>query len=185
MPELARTPLGAIILTGGASSRMGADKASQLWCGVRAVDRVAALARQAGATQVITAGEGDFGFLRAPDPQPLSGPVAGLIAGASLLGDAFERLLVLAVDAPTLRLEDLALLLPAPYPGAAFEGAPLPMVIDAAAIPLEAQDGWPLRRFVERAGLAQLPPTSAAKSRIRGANTPDEQVRLLREAGWS
>ena len=34
--------LGAIILTGGASSRMGADKAEALWLGVRAVDRVAA-----------------------------------------------------------------------------------------------------------------------------------------------
>jgi molybdopterin-guanine dinucleotide biosynthesis protein A len=177
--------LGAIILTGGASSRMGADKASQLWGGVRAVDRVAALAREAGAAKIVTAGDGDFGLLRAPDPQPLSGPVAGLIAGASLLGDGFQRLLVLAVDAPTLRLEDLALLLLAPPPGAVFEGAPLPMVIDAAAIPSEAEDGWPLRRFVERAGLAQLPTTSAAKLRIRGANTPDEQARLLREAGWS
>ena len=37
--------LGAMILTGGASSRMGVDKATQLWEGIAAVERVAALAR--------------------------------------------------------------------------------------------------------------------------------------------
>jgi molybdopterin-guanine dinucleotide biosynthesis protein A len=184
MSVLSSLRLGAIILTGGASSRMGTDKASQLWGGLRAVDRVASLARDAGATRIVTAGEGEFGLPRAADPQPLSGPVAGLLAGMSLLGGEFERLLVLAVDAPTLRLDDLAPLLAAPPPGAAFEGAPLPMVIDAAAVPGEAQDGWPLRRFVERAGLAQFSTTSSAASRIRGANTPDEQARLLRDAGW-
>ncbi|HWU81604.1 MAG TPA: NTP transferase domain-containing protein, partial [Caulobacter sp.] len=33
-------PFGAIILTGGASRRMGADKAALDWGGQRAVDRV-------------------------------------------------------------------------------------------------------------------------------------------------
>jgi molybdopterin-guanine dinucleotide biosynthesis protein A len=38
------TIFGAIILTGGASRRMGADKAALEWDGRRAIDRVAALA---------------------------------------------------------------------------------------------------------------------------------------------
>ena len=75
-PPMSPPPtLGAIILTGGASRRMGTDKAAQLWDGRRAVDRVAELARSVGATVVVSAGDGEFGLPRAPDPAPLSGPV--------------------------------------------------------------------------------------------------------------
>ncbi|HEY0651236.1 NTP transferase domain-containing protein, partial [Phenylobacterium sp.] len=48
--------LGVVILTGGASSRMGADKAALLWGGRRAVDRLADLARELGAAAVLTSG---------------------------------------------------------------------------------------------------------------------------------
>lgn len=175
--------LAAIILTGGGSRRMGADKATQLWAGVRAVDRVAALARALGAEPVISAGDGDFGLVRAPDPAPLSGPVAGVLAGLKLLGPGVGRVLVLAVDAPTLTAADLAPLLAAGGPGASFFDLPAPMVIDPAAAPADARDDWPLRRFVERAGLVQIPPEPGAAGRLRGANTPEERDRLLREAG--
>ncbi|MES2341247.1 MAG: NTP transferase domain-containing protein [Pseudomonadota bacterium] len=175
--------LGAIILTGGASRRMGTDKALQLWGGVRAIDRVVALARGAGAVQIVTAGEGDYGPPRAPDPAPFSGPVAGVLAGLALLGERFTRVLILAVDAPTLRVEDLAPLLTAPGPGAAFEGFPVPMAFDPTAVPADVRQHWPLRRFVERAGLTQLAGAADAADRIRGANTPEERARLLRAAG--
>ena len=91
-----------------------------------------------------------------------------------------ERTLVLAVDAPTIRLSDLAPLLEAPGPGASFIGYPLPMVIAISAIPANAEDGWPLRRLVERAQLAQIRPHPGAEARLRGANTPDEHARLGR-----
>src|SRR4051794_11241884 len=54
--------LGALILTGGASSRMGVDKAAAAWSGVRAVDRVVALAKALGAQPVLTAGAVDYGY---------------------------------------------------------------------------------------------------------------------------
>ena len=73
--------LGVVILTGGASRRMGTDKAAQIWGGRRAVDRLADLARALGAVRVVTAGDGDYGLARAPDPAPQSGPVAGVLAG--------------------------------------------------------------------------------------------------------
>lgn len=174
------TLVGAIILTGGASSRMGADKAAQLWGGRRAVDRVADLALALGAPRVLTAGEGDYGFEGVRDPAPQSGPVAGVLAGLAALGPG--RVLVLAVDAPTLTADDLAPLLAADPPGATFEGLPLPMVIDREAAPADAAPDWPLRRFAERAGLARLPPPPGAAERLRGANTPGERERLLRAA---
>ncbi|HEX5377964.1 MAG TPA: hypothetical protein VFW47_05290, partial [Phenylobacterium sp.] len=70
-----------------------------------------------------------------------------------------------------------------PAPGAAFEGLPLPMVLEVAAAPAEAEAEWPLRRLVERAGLLQLTPSPDALLRLRGANTPEEYGRLAREAG--
>jgi molybdopterin-guanine dinucleotide biosynthesis protein A len=175
-------PLCAIILTGGASSRMGVDKAVQLWTGERAVDRVAQLAKALGARRIVTAGDGDYGFERAPDPKPQSGPVAGVLMGLATLRGEPGRILVLAVDAPTLAPADLEVLLSAAGPGATFVGLPLPMVIKPAAVPAEAQFDWPLRRLVERAGLTQVSVEPSAAARARGANTPEEMARLLREA---
>ena len=145
------TSLGAIILCGGASRRMGRDKALLDWDGQRAVDRVAALAMAVGAQALVTAGA-DFGLPWAPDDETGAGPVGGVLAGAKALGTA--RLLVLAVDAPTVTAEDLAPLLAA---GGYYEGLPVPMVVEASALPVDAEAGWPLRRLVERAGLVSLP----------------------------
>lgn len=162
------TSLGAIILCGGGSRRMGRDKALLDWDGRRAVDRVADLARAAGAAGLVTAGA-DLGLPWVPDDEAGAGPVGGVLAGARALGTA--RLLVLAVDAPTVTLEDLAPLLAS---GGFYAGLPVPMVVEAAALPGDAEAGWPLRRFVERAGLKSLPVPEGALARLRGANTPEE-----------
>ena len=175
--------LAAAILVGGASSRMGLDKAAQDWRGRRAVDWVADLARAAGASQVITAG-GDYGLPFSADPAPQAGPVAGVIAAAARLRvEGFQRILLLAVDAPTLTLADLGPLLASPAPGAAYDGFPLPFVADLAALPSDAEDGWPLKRLAERAGLTVLPCTPDVTRRLRGANSPEERAALL--ADWA
>lgn len=170
--------IGAIILTGGASRRMGVDKAAQDWGGQRAVDRVAALARAVGAEPVLGAG-GDYGIAAVPDPAPYAGPVGGLLAGVARLREqGLSRALVLAVDAPTLRPEDLMPLLTEPG-GASYRGFPLPMVLAFDAVPPDAEADWPLRRFVEQAGLKQLDCPPDVARRARGANTPTERLALL------
>ena len=98
---------------------MGADKAALIWNGRRAVDRIADVARRAGAERVLTAGDGDYGLGRIDDSGPDGGPVAGIVAGvaaARALGS--DRVLVLAVDAPTASLDDLRPLLASSMPGA-------------------------------------------------------------------
>jgi len=172
------TPFGAIILTGGASRRMGADKASLDWDGLRAVDRVAALAAAAGAARVLTAGR-DLGLEHVEDPRPGAGPVAGVLGGAAALAaTGLTRALVLAVDAPTVTVADLAPLLATQGPGAFYEGLPVPMVVALEALPDDAEVGWPLRRLVERMGLKALPCDEPVRLRVRGANTPEERARL-------
>ena len=142
--------LRAMILTGAASTRMGADKAAQLWAGVPAVERVAALAAAVAARPVITVGGDAHGLPHVRDERPLGGPVGGVLAGAA----GCLRGLVLAVDAPTLQAEYLAPLIEAAEPGAAYEGLHLPLVASLSALPADAEAGWPLARLVERSGLA-------------------------------
>jgi len=170
--------LGAIILVGGASSRMGADKARLTWDGHRAVDLVADLARAAGASPIITAG-GDYGLTFVEDPAPGAGPVAGVLVGAArLAAEGASRALILAVDAPTLHLSDIAPLLAAPAPGAAYADYPLPAVMALATLPTDAEFGWPLARLIERAGLARPEAGPGLEPRLRGANTPGEREAL-------
>jgi molybdenum cofactor guanylyltransferase len=174
--------LGAIILAGGASSRMGEDKALVEWDGLRAIDCVVRLAGEAGADPVIVSGA-DYGYRFAPDPEVGAGPVAGLLAASAMLrAEGIEAALVLAVDAPTITAADIAPLLAAPAPGAAFAGLPAPMVLHFSAIPADVENGWPLRRLVERAGLAELAMPAGVHGRLRGANTPLERQTLLKNA---
>ena len=169
--------LGAVILVGGASSRMGQDKALLDWGGQRAVDRVADLACALGASSVLTAG-GDYGLPFVLDPSPQAGPVSGILAAAErLAAEGCDRALILAVDAPTLTPDDLGPLLE-PLEGGYYDAYPLPMVLPLAAIDGAAKTDWPLRRLVERAGLKPFQPTAEIALRLRGANTPDERAAL-------
>jgi molybdopterin-guanine dinucleotide biosynthesis protein A len=76
----------AVILTGGASRRMGRDKALLPVAGVAMAQRVAAALRAAGADDITCVG-GDLEGLRAlglsaiEDEWPGAGPVAGLLTG--------------------------------------------------------------------------------------------------------
>jgi molybdopterin-guanine dinucleotide biosynthesis protein A len=169
-------PIGALILMGGGSVRMGADKAALIWNGVSARERCIRLARAVGAELVLAVGgAGDV-----PDDLPGGGPVGGILAGVQRLVDAgYGRVLVLAVDAPTARPGDLTPLLDAPGDGAAYEGLHLPMVFEADALPVDPEPGWPVARLVERAGLARPACAPEAVLRLRGANTPDERAALL------
>jgi len=175
--------LAAVILAGGASRRMGEDKASQIWNGQRAVDIAASCARDAGAAFVMTAGA-DHGLPFVLDPSPQAGPVAGVIAALPRLrAQGADRMLLLAVDAPLLRPGDLRVLAAASGAGAVYAGFPLPAALRLDAIPVDAENDWPLRRLVERAGATTLPCPEALAQRLKGANTPQDREALM--ARWA
>ena len=175
--------LGAVILTGGAASRMGQDKALMLWAGRTAVDRVAQIAGAVGAKVVLTVGgQGDYGYPQAVEATAFGGPVGGVLAGmAALRAAGCARALVLAVDAPTLEAEDLAPLIAHGAPGARYAGLHLPLVMALDAVPADASAGWPMARLAE--GLVKLDCPEAARARVRGANTPEERDALLAALG--
>jgi molybdopterin-guanine dinucleotide biosynthesis protein A len=171
--------IATVILCGGSSSRMGKDKALLEWRGVTALDRLAALSQEVGIRMVLTAGA-DHGLPAVLDASPGEGPCGGILAAAlRLRADGYDRALILAVDAPTVTASDIRPLLEARGPGAAYEGLPLPMVIDLAAVPPSTEAQWPLKRLVQAAALAVLPCSDHARPRLRGANTPEEHRRLL------
>jgi len=175
-----RTDLGALVLAGGGSVRMGTDKAALDWGGVRAVDRVAAAARAAGAARVLTVGPRDYGYPHVVEQPPGGGAAAGLLQGARrLAADGAQRALVLAVDAPLVRAQDLAPLLEAPAPGAAYAQLHLPLLLHLEHLPETDGRGWSMAALADALGLAWIAPPAGAQARLRGANTPAERVAQL------
>ncbi len=101
-------PFSALILAGGKSRRMGADKALlRLPTGGQTlIERVAAAARAAGASEIVVVVAGDTARLPPMDARtiqdsvPDAGPLAGLVAGFAAM--RHDTALVLACDLPYL-----------------------------------------------------------------------------------
>jgi molybdenum cofactor guanylyltransferase len=108
----ASTPsIAGLLLTGGASRRMGTDKALIEVDGQRLVDRAAAVLR-AVADPVVEVGPGWSGLPAVREDPPGSGPLAALSTGAAAVRAAGHdgSLLVLAVDMPRVGVDLLRLL---------------------------------------------------------------------------
>ena len=103
--------IGGLLLTGGASRRMGADKALIEIEGRRLVDRAAEVLT-AVAEPVVEVGPGWSGLPAVREDPPGSGPLAALGAGAAALRAAGHAgpVLVLAVDMPRVGVELLRFL---------------------------------------------------------------------------
>ena len=156
---------------------MGSDKALLAWQGRRAIDRVADLASQVGASGLLVAGR-DYGLPFVEDPSPEGGPTSGVIAaGAILRSQGYAAVLVLAVDAPMIKPEDLGPLM-AETEGAYYEGLPLPFFAPVDRLPSEVPPGLPLQKLVAALGLKPVPASKALALRVRGANTALEKAIL-------
>jgi molybdopterin-guanine dinucleotide biosynthesis protein A len=96
-----RRPVGAILLAGGASRRMGFDKATLLVEGRPLAVRLARLLRQV-ADDVVEVGPGRSGLPAVLEDPPGSGPLSAIAAGWAALRARGWRypVLVLACDLP-------------------------------------------------------------------------------------
>jgi molybdopterin-guanine dinucleotide biosynthesis protein A len=96
--------LGAVVLAGGRSRRMGSDKAVVEFCGARMIDRVAGILGSVAEPVVVVARRasdvGEVGGVVVEDEQPYAGPLPALVAGLRSTGR--ERNVVVACDMPFL-----------------------------------------------------------------------------------
>ena len=103
-PETAVAPATVLVLVGGASSRMGQNKALLSVGGMRLIERVVQAVRPLGDDLLLIANEaGPYTFLElpcVPDRQPDYGPLMGLYSG--LAAAKYELALLVACDMPFL-----------------------------------------------------------------------------------
>jgi molybdopterin-guanine dinucleotide biosynthesis protein A len=104
---LPRAELGAVVLAGGGSRRMGVPKALLEWHGSPLVVRVARLLERVAGTVVVVGASGQRlpaipGAVFAVDAAPQRGPLQGIAAGLSALEGQCEAAFVAATDQPLL-----------------------------------------------------------------------------------
>jgi molybdopterin-guanine dinucleotide biosynthesis protein A len=197
-------PLVGVVLAGGRSARMGADKAFLEYAGEPQIlrarrvlatvcDRVLLAVRREQVGQVeetlkIVAAGRSYEEEIVVDEMEEAGPVAGLLAAWQCV--PASPLLVLAVDVPLVDAPLLRELLEARDPGAlatAFEHAdgalePLCTVWEPAAEPIlrarARKASVSLRSVLESSTIRAVKPRDP--SRILSVNTPDDEARLRR-----
>lgn len=99
--------LGGAVLVGGASRRMGVDKATLLVEGVPMGRRVAEALRIAGCTPVLAVGAvpdqlDALNLAGLADDYPGEGPLGGLVTALRTFGDTVDLVVVAACDLPWL-----------------------------------------------------------------------------------
>lgn len=99
---VSREELTGLLLAGGASTRMGTDKAALAVDGIPLARRAAAVLTETCAHVLVASGDGRrldwLGFPQVEDIEPGAGPLAGLVAGLETTPTPYAA--VLAVDMP-------------------------------------------------------------------------------------
>jgi molybdopterin-guanine dinucleotide biosynthesis protein A len=175
-----------VVLTGGASSRMGRDKALIEVGGTAMAVRVAGALRAGGCDPVWCQG-GDvealaaLGLVAVPDPAPRGGPLPAIAAALAAAGD--EPILVAACDLVDLDAASVTSLIEAHrrqpdarvVVGADLDGTHLLSIwspnvaVDLAALVSKGLASY--RAALERLGAAQV---GVDRRAVRNVNTPGD-----------
>jgi molybdenum cofactor guanylyltransferase len=176
---LANLGITGVLLVGGASTRFGSPKALARigdrtlaeigWETLAVCDERLAVGKVADAL--------DLPFPVVDDGTETRAPIAGVVAG--LRAAAHDLAVVLAVDTPLIRPEDLLALAEACADAAVPQTGPLPGAYRRTALPaLEAalaSDDLSIRRALAHVEVAQL---EIDPSLLVNVNTPDDLDRL-------
>lgn len=178
-------PFAGLVLAGGASSRMGQDKACLNWQGRTLLDHALARLAEAGADPVLVSGNRP-GLDGIPDAEPGRGPLGGLLTVLQKRPGLGNRILaVTPVDSPGLSTDALLALVRCVADGApavCYQGHPLPMalrvnrkVIDCLHGLLDSSGGAPVKALAKQLGTRFLTSDHVDLSNI---NTPGEWTRF-------
>ncbi|WAC62091.1 molybdenum cofactor guanylyltransferase [Pseudoxanthomonas sp. SL93] len=175
-------PWRAVLLAGGRSSRMGADKALLPWGGGTLLSHMHALLQAAGAQEVIVSGDRP-GLQGIPDTRPDTGPMGALAQLAPRLQDG--AWIVVPVDMPLLSSDLLQALLATDAACVCVEDHPLPMALRLDADMRAVIEGMGNRTGRERSLRALQQhlhavhvPASPWQQTLRNCNTPEEWMAL-------
>jgi molybdopterin-guanine dinucleotide biosynthesis protein A len=178
MEATSGSPLSGLVLAGGASTRMGEDKALLVFEGRPLIQRVAErLAGAADPVLVATGRPGRLGSIGLPevaDAAPGRGPLGGLVAGLS--ASPHQLTAVVAVDMPYASPELLAFLASlhededAVAPLGETGAEPLHAVYSQSALPAMQEALWQrqygLRRLLSQLRLRQVEASEWAHLRV-------------------
>ncbi|MCY3560540.1 MAG: molybdenum cofactor guanylyltransferase [bacterium] len=170
MLDPAATPFSGAVLAGGASRRMGCDKAFALCDGVPLADIARRALIEAGAREVLSIGGdearlGGLGFTTVPDDAAGEGPLGGLVT--ALRAAVEEWVAVLACDLPRANAATVRELLAHTGPGT------------DAVVPLLVGRPQPDHAVWRRDSRALLAPLFAAGERRLGAAVGHVRARLV------
>jgi molybdenum cofactor guanylyltransferase len=188
----------ALLLTGGASRRLGRDKATLMVGGVPLARRTAALLIEV-ADPVIEVGPGYTGLAHVGEEPSGAGPLAALAAGWTALGlssGSSQAVLVVATDLPHLTGGLLALLAGHPDLGCVIpvdrSGRPqtlcarYPAATLARAVPLVAAGQRAVRALLEGEPVtwlapSQWEPAAGRPDGLADIDTPDDLARMAHD----
>jgi len=175
--------LAGLVRAGGASKRMGRDKARLPIKGKTLGEIMADTLRAAGCEPVLISGPNDI-----QDVYPGQGPLAGIHAAFDHMGKA-EAMLVVPVDMPALSTQSLKVLAEADGEAVLYEGQSLPLKLANArfirqrleAILSEEGGDWSIRNFVRGLSAHTLDTAGINTRELINLNTPDD-VKTLEQA---
>lgn len=179
METSASVSIGGVILAGGQSSRMGADKATLVLDGRTLLDRARHMLAECGVTSagaILVSGRPDEPD-GVPDSEPGAGPAHGARdALAALNARGFTRAIIIPVDMPRLTPAHLQPLLSASGSAAAYADQPLPCVVDTQAVPNDAAPS--LFGLLTAHGVTWLACPADAAAALTSINTPQDWAML-------
>ena len=173
--------LAGIVLAGGQSSRMGENKADLVWRGQTLVAHAQASLRAAGCDPVLISGRPDLpnGFA---DSRKAAGPAHALLDSLDQVPNTVDGLLVVPVDMPLLRTEDLApLTRHKPDRPCAWQTHPLPLYLPAAKVEISRDEVWSIRKLITDLGVNWLELDEKRLARLRNINTPEQFAALSKQ----
>jgi len=171
--------IGGVILAGGQSTRMGADKANLVLDGRTLLDRARHLLMACDVKHpgsIIVSGRPDEPDGLA-DTRPGSGPAhAARDALAALNARGFGRAIIIPVDMPRLTLAHIAPLLSTSGLAAAYADQPLPCVVDTTTIPGDETPS--LFGLLTARGVTWAARPDDAAAALASVNTPEDWAML-------